>query len=195
MDSMRSYRHGNLPVALLAAAREILDENGLQAVGLRETARRVGVSATAAYRHFTNKEDLLASVAAQGFHELAEAMQGATRGADPLIRGGLAYIEFANQNRGLFRLMFGPVLAERTKYPALQAASAGVEAVLVRGVTDIDPRPLNDNHAAMAAWGLVHGLAHLIVDGFFPATRAMVQAEEILAKVRLPRPPLSGPTS
>ena len=192
MDSMRSYRHGNLPVALLAAAREILDENGLQAVGLRETARRVGVSATAAYRHFTNKEDLLASVAAQGFHELAEAMQGATRGADPLIRGGLAYIEFANQNRGLFRLMFGPVLAERTKYPALQAASAGVEAMLVRGVTDIDPRPLNDNHAAMAAWGLVHGLAHLIVDGFFPATRAMVQAEEILAKVRLPRPPALG---
>src|ERR1700732_4038088 len=88
MDSMRSYRHGNLPVALLAAAREILDENGLQAGGLRETARRVGVSATAAYRHFTNKEDLLASVAAQGFHELAAAMEGGTRGANPLVRGG-----------------------------------------------------------------------------------------------------------
>ena len=188
MDSMRSYRHGNLPVALLAAAREILDENGLQAVGLRETARRVGVSATAAYRHFTNKEDLLASVAAQGFHELAAAMEGGTRGANPLVRGGLAYIEFANQNRGLFRLMFGPVLAERAKYPALQAASGGVEAMLVRGVTDLDARSLNDNLAAMAAWGLVHGLAHLIVDGFFPATRATAQVEEILAKVRLPRP-------
>src|ERR1700721_3393128 len=134
MDSMRSYRHGNLPVALLAAAREILDENGMHAVGLRETARRVGVSATAAYRHFTNKECLRASVAAQGFHELAEAMQGATRGADPLIRAGLAYIEFANQNRGLFRLMFGPVLAERAKYPALQAESAGVERSAERRV-------------------------------------------------------------
>jgi AcrR family transcriptional regulator len=147
------------------------------------------VSATAAYRHFTNKEDLLASVAAEGFQELAAAMQGATRGANPLIRAGLAYIEFANQNRGLFRLMFGPILAERAKYPALLAASADVEAMLVRGVTDIDPRLLNDNHAAMAAWGLVHGLAHLIVDGFFPAARATVQAEEILAKIRLPRPP------
>jgi AcrR family transcriptional regulator len=185
----RPYRHGNLPTALLDAARQILDENGLQAVGLRETARRVGVSATAAYRHFTNKEDLLASVAAQGFHELAAAMQGATRGEDPLIRAGLAYIEFANQNRGLFRLMFGPILAERTRYPALQAASANVEAMLLRGVTDIDPRPLSDNHAAVAAWGLVHGLAHLIVDGFFPAPRAVAQAEEILSKVRLPRPP------
>jgi AcrR family transcriptional regulator len=192
MDSMRSYRHGNLPVALLAAAREILDENGLQAVGLRETARRVGVSATAAYRHFTNKEDLLASVAAQGFHELAEAMQSGTKGANPLVRGGLAYIEFASQNRGLFRLMFGPVLAERSKYPALQAESAGVEAMLVRGVTDLDPRSLKDNLAAMAAWGLVHGLAHLIVDGFFPAARATAQAEEILNNIRLPRPETLG---
>ena len=121
--------------------------------------------------------------------ELAAAMQNATRGANPLTRAGLAYIEFANQNRGLFRLMFGPILAERTKYPALLAASTDVEAMLVRGVTDLDPRPLNDNHAAMAAWGLVHGLAHLIVDGFFPAARAKVQAEEILAKIRLPRPP------
>ena len=193
MNSRRSYRHGNLPAALLAAARQILDENGLQAVGLRETARRVGVSATAAYRHFTSKEDLLASVAAEGFHELAAAMQNATRGANPLTRAGLAYIEFADQNRGLFRLMFGPVLAERTKYPTLQAATAGVEALLLRGVADLDQRPLNDNLAAMAAWGLVHGLSHLIVDGFFPAARAAVQAEEILAKIRLPRPPASEP--
>src|ERR1700734_2430889 len=189
MDSTRPYRHGNLPAALQAAARQILNENGVHAVGLRETARRVGGSATAAYRHFTSKEDLLASVAAEGFHELAGAMRSATRGANPLIRAGLAYIEFADQNRGLFRLMFGPVLAERAKYPALQAASAGVEAMLVRGVVDLDPRPLNDNHAAMAAWGLVHGLAHLIVDGLFPATKAKAQAEEILAKIRLPRPP------
>ena len=151
------------------------------------------MSATAAYRHFTNKEDLLASVAAEGFQELAAAMQGATRGTTPLTRAGLAYIEFANQNRGLFRLMFGPVLAERTKYPALQAASAAVEALLLRGVADVDQRPLNDNPAAMAAWGLVHGLAHLIVDGFFPASRATAQAEEILAKIRLPKPPVPEP--
>jgi AcrR family transcriptional regulator len=189
MHSTRPYRHGNLPVALQAAARQILDEDGLHAVGLRETARRVGVSATAAYRHFTSKEDLLASVAAEGFHELAAAMRSATRGAMPLTRAGLAYIEFADQNRGLFRLMFGPVLAERAKYPALLAASTDVEVLLVSGVTDLDPRPLNNNLAAIAAWGLVHGLAHLIVDGFLPAARATVQAEEILAKIRLPRPP------
>lgn len=193
MRSTRPYRHGNLPAALLDAARKILDENGSQAVGLRETARRVGVSATAAYRHFTSKDDLLASVAAEGFRELAAAMQDATRGPNLLTRAGLAYIEFAHQNPGLFRLMFGPVLAERGKYPALHAATVSVEDLLLRGVADLDQRAFDENLAAMAAWGLVHGLSHLIVDGFFPVARATSRAEEILAKIRLPRPAVSEP--
>jgi len=188
MGALRPYRHGNLPAALVATARQILDESGMQAVGLRETARRVGVSATAAYRHFASKEDLLASIAAEGFRELGAAMEVATRGPNPLSRAGLAYVEFARQNRGLFRLMFGPVLAERAKYPRLQTATEGVEALLLRGVADLDQRPLDDNRAAFAAWGLVHGLAYLVVDGFIPAARAAGLAEEILAGTRLPRP-------
>ena len=79
----RPYRHSNLPNALRAASRAILDEDGPDSVGLREAARRVGVSATAAYRHFTNKEDLLASVAAEGFRELAASMEAAATGPDP----------------------------------------------------------------------------------------------------------------
>jgi AcrR family transcriptional regulator len=189
MHSTRPYRHGNLPAALVAAARQILDENGLQAIGLRETARRVGVSATAAYRHFTSKEDLLASVAAEGFRELGAAMEHATRGPTPLSRAGLAYIKFAQQNRGLFRLMFGPVLAGRAKYPALQAATDAVGDLLQRNVAELDQLPLEHNAAAIAAWGIVHGLSHLFVDGFVPGPQAMVLAEEILAKTRLPRPP------
>jgi AcrR family transcriptional regulator len=193
MRALRPYRHGNLPVALVASARQILDESGMQAVGLRETARRVGVSATAAYRHFTSKEDLLASVAAEGFRELRAAMEGATRGANPLSRAGLAYVEFAQQNRGLFRLMFGPVLAERAKYPALQEATDGVEALLLQGVADLDQRPLDHNLAAMGAWGLVHGLSNLVVDDFIPAARAASLAEQILAGTRLPRASSSEP--
>ena len=77
-----------------------------EGVGLRETARRVGVSATAAYRHFDSKEDLLASVAAEGFRELAAAMKAAVDDHEPLIGVSLAYVEFALQKRGLFRLMF-----------------------------------------------------------------------------------------
>ena len=129
----------------------------------------------------------------KGFRELGAAMEGATRGPNPLSRAGLAYVEFAQQNRGLFRLMFGPVLAERAKYPTLQAATDGVEALLLRGVAELDQRPLDDNLAAMAAWGLVHGLSNLVVDGFIPAARAAILAEEILAATRLPRPSPTEP--
>src|SRR3974377_1802486 len=115
----RPYRHGDLPNAMRAAARAILNEAGPEAVGLRETARRVGVSATAAYRHFASKEDLLPSVAAEGLRGLSATMEAARSGPEPLIDLGLAYVEFALQKRGLFRLMFGPILVERKKYPAL----------------------------------------------------------------------------
>ena len=184
------YRHGNLPTALVAAARQILDESGLHAVGLRETARRVDVSATAAYRHFANKEDLLASVAAEGFRELGTAMEDAATetalGPSPLSRGGIAYVEFASRNRGLFRLMFGPILAERRKYPALDSAVEAVSSFLARHVENHDRRPREKNAAALAAWSLVHGLAQLIVDGFVPTTQIRTMAEEVLAKSRLP---------
>lgn len=116
----RPYRHGNLPNALRAAARAILDELGPEIVGLRETARRVGVSATAAYRHFSSKEDLLASVAAEGFRELTAEMEAAAEGPDPLIGLGLAYVEFALQKRGLFRLMFGPILGRAGEIPGVE---------------------------------------------------------------------------
>ncbi len=198
MAAIRPYRHGNLPAALVAAARQILDEGGLHAVGLRETARRVDVSATAAYRHFANKEDLLASVAAEGFRELGAAMEDAATedpeaGPSALSRGGLAYVEFASQNRGLFRLMFGPILVERGKYPALEAAVNAVSDFLVRHVDDLDRRPRDKNAAAMAAWGLVHGLSHLMIDGFVPATQARTMAQEILARTRLPKGPWPEP--
>jgi AcrR family transcriptional regulator len=185
-DDPTPHHHGNLPNAFRAASRAILDETGPEGVGLREAARRVGVSATAAYRHFTNKDDLLASVAAEGFRELAAAMRERATGADQLDGMGLAYVEFALQKRGLFRLMFGPILVERAKYPRLNAAASGVFDLLQGIVASSDERQREDNTAAMAAWGLVHGLSLLFVDGLVPETRARDLAEQIL--VQTPRP-------
>ncbi len=176
----RPYRHGNLPNALRAAARAILDEAGPDAVGLRETARRVGVSATAAYRHFSSKEDLLASVAAEGFRELTVAMEGAADGPDALIALGLAYVEFALQKRGLFRLMFGPILVERAKYPALNDAANGAFDLVQRVASGAEGGRQEDSAASMKAWGLVHGLSALFIDDLVPESQARVLAEEIL---------------
>jgi AcrR family transcriptional regulator len=149
-----SYRHSKLPNALRAAARAILDEAGPDVVGLRETARRVGVSATAAYRYFANKEVLLASVAAEGFRELAAAMETGATEIDPLGRVGLAYFDFALQKRDLFRLMFGPILVERAKYPELNEAAGAVFGLLQR-ITGSVEWPHDDDVAGRAAWGLV----------------------------------------
>jgi AcrR family transcriptional regulator len=183
MDTPRHrYRHGNLPNALRAAARAILDEDGPDVVGLRETARRVGVSATAAYRHFNNKEDLLASVAAEGFRELAAALETRATESDALHAVGLAYVEFALQKRGLFRLMFGPILVERAKYPELDEAARAVFGLLQRAAVGADEGPREDNSAGMAAWGLVHGLSSLFIDGLVPETYARGMADQILVQ-------------
>jgi AcrR family transcriptional regulator len=182
----RPYRRSNLPNALRAAARAILDEAGPDVVGLRETARRVGVSATAAYRHFTNKEDLLASVAAEGFRELVAALETGAIESDPLRAVGLAYVEFALQKRGLFRLMFGPILVERAKYPELNEAASEVFDLLQRVAVSADEPPREDRAAGMAAWGLVHGLSSLFIDGLFPETYARGMANAILVQRHRP---------
>ena len=151
----RTHDRSNLPNALRAAARAMLDEAGPDVVGLRETARRVGVSARAACRHFTNKEDLLASVAAEGFRELAAAMDTSAGGRDPLGGIGLAYFDFALRKRGLFGLMFGPILVERAKYPELNEAAGAVFGLLQCFAVGADEWPCEDDVAGMAAWGLV----------------------------------------
>ena len=177
--SPHPYQHGNLPNAMRAAARQILDEGGPEGVFLREVARRVGVTGAAAYRHFHGKEGLLASVATEGFRELAVAMEEAAAETDPLTRARLAYVQFALQKRGLFRMMFGPILAERAKYPELSAAFD----VVRRMVTGVEGRP-EESPAAIAAWGVVHGLSALLVDGLVPEARAGRLAEEIIGRQR-----------
>ena len=143
----------DLPNALRAAARAILDEAGPDGVGLRETARRVGVSTTAVYRHFTNKQHLLSSVAAEGFRELAAAMKTGAAESDRVGGVGLVYFEFALRKRGLFRVMFGPILAERAKYPELNEAASAVFGLLRRVAVSDDEWPCEDDVAGTAAWG------------------------------------------
>jgi AcrR family transcriptional regulator len=182
----KPYRHGNLPNAMRAAARALLEKDGAHAVGLREAARLVGVSPTAAYRHFASKEDLLASVAAEGFRELSAAMDAAMAGPDPLLELGLAYVDFALQKRGLFRLMFGPILSQRAKYPGLKEAAKEAFRVL-QVATAADGIPHEDERDAMAAWGLMHGLSSLFIDQLVPEERIESMAKQIIVSAAAAR--------
>ncbi len=182
-----TYHHRNVPAALRGAARQVLEAGNPEDVGLREISRRIGISATAAYRHFASRDDLMATVAVEGFQELTAALQAAVDGPDPAVAVGLAYLEFALAKRGMFRLMFGPLLALKTKYPALRnAANAAFQVIEGAGLVAHEPKEHRDT-AAMAAWGLIHGLSSLFIENVIPAADARQLAVNILSTANFVR--------
>ena len=159
-----SYHHGDLKRALIAAALALLAREGKGALGLREVARAVGVSPSAPYRHFKNREALLAAVAREGFLQFDEALQQAAAGlpeAEHLNAMGRAYVRFALDHPALFRLMFSPDVPFGADQELRQAADAafGSLALLAAKADPEEPRIM-----ALAAWSLVHGLSHLLLD-------------------------------
>jgi AcrR family transcriptional regulator len=160
---MSTYHHGNLRSAALRAAGKVLEREGVAALSLREVARRANVSHNAPYRHFPDRESLLVALATEGFDLLREALANV-----PPARMGEAYVTFAVAHPQRFRLMFGGALSLE-KHPDLKARSAAAFAEVEKsfaGLGSEAPR------AAAAAWSLVHGLSHLILDGHFAAEQA-----------------------
>ena len=159
-----SYHHGDLAQALVHAGLEAM-AGGAALPGLRELARRVGVSSAAPYRHFRNREELVAAIAAEGFRRFATTMDRAAAGrpADlqlPAI--GRAYVRFARDNRTLFQLMFSPEL-DRVGDAALKAAMEKALAPLTNAATH-EARRRDPLDAALGAWALMHGLSQLLLD-------------------------------
>lgn len=164
-----TYHHGDLRAALLLAARGLLDEGGVPAVSLREVARRAGVTPAACYRHFADKEALLTALAVQGFDEFAQALKGACEGAaEPFAEMGIAYVAFAVQRPGMFRLMFGPAVADRSKSSELMAVIGSSTRLFESGVKASKHVAPADPVGALRAWATVHGLATLAIDGMLP---------------------------
>lgn len=175
-----TYHHGDLRAALLSAARTLLDEGGVAAVSLRESARRAGVTPAACYRHFTDKEALLTALAVQGFEEFAQALGGAFRGGRPSFADmGVAYVAFAVQRPGLFRLMFGPAVADRSRSPELLAALQASTRLFEGGLRSHTPDGSADPVAGLRAWATVHGLATLAIDGMLPGYDPVVLAQAL----------------
>ena len=160
MDAKRPYHHGDLRNALLDAARAILEEESLSALSLRAVARRAGVSHAAPYRHFPNHEALLVELAVEGFAELRqEIVEAATaQGSEPdrIAHLGAAYMRFVARRPALARLMFGPQLPNRERFPALAEAADAIG--------DEIGKALHDSALGLAVWAAVHGLATLVLE-------------------------------
>src|SRR5277367_297584 len=108
----RAYHHGNLRAELIETSLELIEKKGIQALTLREIGARLGVSRSAAYRHFKDKAHLLGEICEAGFTEFADALQSARDAAKPDFASrfsamGLAYVRFAAEHRAHFEVMFG----------------------------------------------------------------------------------------
>ena len=140
---------------VLAAAADLIEKDGLAGLSVREAARRAGVSHNAPYRHFPDRDSLLAALAEQGFDELGKAIEGRT-GRDL----GEAYVRFALTHPQRFRLMFATRKAAAMHQRFAQAFGHLGDS------TEI---------AAAAAWALVHGLAQLLVERHLEGDEAFVK--------------------
>jgi len=170
----KKYHHGDLKNALIKAGVKILAEEGVNGLSLREVAKRAGVSHSAPYAHFRDRQSLIAAISTEGFKQLYDELDLAvsTYTGDPkqqLIEGALAYAQFALNNTDTFKIMFSGVLEKEKDYPGfVEASRKAFERVLdiVRscqnaGVLQSAPPEL----MAVSVWGQVHGIVCLALEG------------------------------
>jgi AcrR family transcriptional regulator len=169
----RGYHHRDLRQALLTAALQALPEVGPERLSLRDIARRAGVSEAAPYHHFADKEALVAAVAGECAQRLLAALEDAvTEAGDDQRRRfqltGIAYIRFAVAHPAHFRAMELPGIADqmprdvRRRFDAFYAEEERrLRAAQAEGVF----APLPFDRMILAATALVHGLAHLVING------------------------------
>ncbi len=158
--------------ALVDAALEIVKEQGVGAISLREAARRAGVTHGAPYRHFADRAALVAAVAEEGFRELHGAAEAASSaaGTEPLKRFqalGVAYVKYAVEHPAHFRVMFGVEASGAT--PEVRAAESAVFSLTVHALAEAQRAGLviegPPPELALCAWSMMHGLSGLLLGG------------------------------
>ena len=155
---------------LLLTSRQLLDEGGPAALSMREVARRAACTHQAPYHYFENREAIMASLVTDGFDALAACLKEAndlstTQGARTvLVASAAAYVHFALDQPGIFRIMFRPEVCDPARFSAVQASGARARDELDRLSGIVHGKKA---HATMATilWAHVHGLACLLLDG------------------------------
>lgn len=166
---------GDLGAALVDAACAIVEHEGAAALSLRGVARATGVSAMAPYHHFRDRAALVAAVAARGFDRLYDDKMAAlaTAPGDPaqrIVAGSIAYVRFVVENPGLYRLMKSAELADRSAWPALEAAARRPGDSLAAMLTELAAagrlHGVGPAEAGQIIWALVHGIGTLAIDAY-----------------------------
>jgi AcrR family transcriptional regulator len=170
IEARASYHHGELKDALINAAWGLITEVGIEGFSLREVTRRAGVAPNAAAHHFGTAKGLLTEVALRGYSMLGEYLGAALRVNDPLkdlVGVGKAYVQFALDFPGQFRLMFRNDLVNRqdARYLATSGTALKGFADVVRAYRAALPGVSGDDREGLfAVWSAFHGMAHLVLE-------------------------------
>jgi AcrR family transcriptional regulator len=183
----QGYHHGNLKEALVEAARRLIAERGPSGFTLTEAAKLAGVSAAAPYRHFKDRDALIAEVAQRGFAAFGSRLAAAWSGAeaDPVqafSQMGETYLAFAREEPGFYGAMFARSRpqgasgsAGGTAFAALESAIARVAARMGADGSTVDARIL-----AYQVWAFSHGIATLTAGGLLPGREPALQPQALL---------------
>lgn len=172
MDNTRGRRHARTTQAVLDAALEIISESNIEALSMREIARRIDYSPSGLYEYFASKDELLDVLRRQGFEKLTEHIKRTVRGSTAsqrLLESGMAYLDFAKRNPQLYLLMFNRVPAQIEEARKLErrmtnSAFAELLAIIRAGVESgaFKSTPnVSIEQLAYSNWAHVHGLAML----------------------------------
>jgi len=170
----KTYHHGDLKNALIKAGVEILAKEGIGKLSLRKVALKAGVSHTAPYSHFSDKQSLIAAISTEGFQRLSKALDSTIKShpnnpKKQLIEGAQAYVKFALANKDIFKIMFSSALEKEKEYPAFVEISQKtfhqvveiVEACQEAGIIKSGEADV----LAVIIWGQVHGIIALALEG------------------------------
>jgi AcrR family transcriptional regulator len=170
----KNYHHGDLKNALIKAGVEILSKEGIEGLSLRKVAQRAGVSHSAPYSHFPDKQSLIAAISTEGFNQLYSELDAAVL-ANPknpkkqLQQGALIYLQFALNNTDTFKIMFSGVLEKEKEYPAFVAISYKTFQRVVDVVKACQDAGVllskSPEMMAVTVWGQVHGIVSLALEG------------------------------
>ena len=177
-NAVHSYHHGDLRTALLEAATKRIAEHGIDSLSLRKLAEDAGVSRTAPYHHFKDKNALLSAIAAKGFsqwHTNAKRIfEQHDVPAEARFRQFIhEYIGYAADNPQMYELMFGRTIwhnnaatddLKNVAYPSFQFQVEMTKYWQQKGLL---PKEQDPRRLAQVTWGTLHGIARLLIDGIY----------------------------
>lgn len=174
LEEKKQYHHGNLRAELVRLGLEELERNDKDDLSLRDIAEKAGVSKTAPYRHFADKNALLAAITTEGFRRFGDRLKEVLElrkgdGMQVITEMCRVYLEFARTNPKLYHLMFSsfgrlledPLCAQEGRRSLDQLREAVKIWLPQRSAEEIEAH-------VIAIWGYIHGLALLSLEGFLP---------------------------